>query len=573
MEGGVFIVTKNNGSNVHEVPEKSAQKGNKATNENKLSHFEKLVNSFALKLVSKGKRQRIYEKTAFYFLRFASGGWYKRKEKSELNKKRKEIIKRYLKRCDSLMKKVAFIMSVIAKPAKKIVAAGVVLCSALIMINTASYDVVLGVYAGGELVGYLDSKSVMTTAINSVELDMRKTSDTNYTLNPDIDYVFVNVKSPVLLNDADCYRIAYNIASSDFVDAYALYVDDKFVAACTEFSAVNQIIADLKLPGESNASGTVKNEVKHYYQKCLKSTVVEPDKLAELLGASLYGEDFASENTVDLTMDKDKNANENNNAEVLIIEDTDIPRFAIGNTAGPIPNKLSDGTKITTDRNELLVELNLVYERFETKTETIGYETTYIESDDYYIGTQMLKSSGRDGSAEVTYKIEYDKNGEISRAAVSRTVISEPVSEVMVIGTSPAPTVHSSGTLIWPTDVPKGVSSYYGGRELFGNYDFHLGIDILNDYGNDIWAADSGVVTFAGYHYSYGYYVTIEHENGMITRYAHMSRIYTEEGMEVKQGEVIGAIGKTGVATAYHLHFEVRIDDKTVDPLNYLPEL
>ena len=249
-----------------------------------------------------------------------------------------------------------------------------------------------------------------------------------------------------------------------------------------------------------------------------------------------------------------------------------ITRFSGGQNALAIPHTLSDGTKITTDKNELFDELELVYVKNETVTEAIPYETTYIESEDYYIGTQMLKTTGREGSAEVVYEIEYDKHGEISRTAISRTVTNEPVTEVMVIGTSKAPTVNPSGNFVWPTAVPKGISSYYGGRQLFGNYDFHLGVDILNSYGNDIRAADSGTVTYAGYNGSYGYYVTIEHADGYSTLYAHMSKLYTETGAEVKQGDVIGAIGKTGVATAYHLHFEVRIDGKTVNPLDYLPE-
>lgn len=534
-----------------------------------------MVNSIASKLISREKKNTFYEKTVFKALKLTSKPWYKRRTKAELKRKRNDIIKRYLERCDSLVKKASFVMSVIAKPLKNIAVFGVVVFSAVTIYSTATYDVVLGVYVGDELVGYLDSKSVMTNAINAVQSDMESVSDCNYTLDMNVDYVFVNVKNPVLLNDADCYRIAYNIASKDFVDAYALYVDGQFIAACTDYDSLSEILN--KATGEDGTegnSGFVKNDMKHYYQKCLKSTVVPPDKIAELLNI-----EFAAKNDITVTVDSDTMVQAYSN---VLAENGDnhddfdgvgIPRFATEGSVLSIPNKLSDGTKITTDRSELQVELDLVYEKYETKIETIGYETTYINSDDYYEGTQMLKTGGREGSAEVEYRIEYDKDGEISREVVSKKIIKEPITEVMVIGTSPAPTANSTGNLIWPTNTDRGISSDYGGRSLFGSYDFHLGIDIINGYANDIWAADSGVVTFAGYHNSYGYYVTIEHANGMVTRYAHMSKIYTEKGAQVKQGDVIGAIGKTGVATAYHLHFEVIIDGKTVDPLNYLPEL
>ncbi|MBQ7821871.1 MAG: peptidoglycan DD-metalloendopeptidase family protein [Clostridia bacterium] len=460
-------------------------------------------------------------------------------------------------------------LSVLIEPIKILAVAATVTVCAAFMINASSYEVVLGVYANGDLVGYLESKSPMTTALASLESDLGSLIGSEYTVKCDIDYSFVNVKDPKLLNDADCYRTLYNIAASDFVDAYALYVDGDFVAASSEFDTLNAMLRQLT---SDDTSGAVKNDIRISNQLCLKSSVMTEEQIAELLALEIAesAEPMAVSETDDINRVEVVEATDR--AKELDTLNSGITRFSGGQNALAIPHTLSDGTKITTDKNELFDELELVYVKNETVTEAIPYETTYIESEDYYIGTQMLKTTGREGSAEVVYEIEYDKHGEISRTAISRTVTNEPVTEVMVIGTSKAPTVNPSGNFVWPTAVPKGISSYYGGRQLFGNYDFHLGVDILNSYGNDIWAADSGTVTYAGYNGSYGYYVTIEHADGYSTLYAHMSKLYTETGAEVKQGDVIGAIGKTGVATAYHLHFEVRIDGKTVNPLDYLPE-
>lgn len=534
---------------------------NKISPKRELSLYERIVNSLSLKLVNKCKKNGICEKIFFKAVKARAPKWYE-------NNKRKDIIKRYVSRCDSLAKKAGFILSVTGEKIRNIAALGVALVCAVMIVNATTYDVVLGVYVNGEHVGYLDSKAPMNTAISLVESDMSRIGGTDYTFNCNIEYSFVNTKSPKLLNDADCYRIMYNVASKDYVDAYALYVDGEFITACSDLSSIEMIIDSVK-----STDGNLKSNIKSYYQKCLKSTVVEKDEVVRLLNVEVEStNNITLEDTNDTRVQAYDTVLENeaeNTAKAE--EETSIPRFSISNSS-PIPSTLADGTKITTDKNELLKELDLVYERFETKTEPLAYETTYVESEDYYVGTKMLKTGGREGSAEVTYRIEYDKNGEISREIVSKEVTREPVTEIMIIGTSPAPTANSSGNLIWPTDYSGGISSDYGGRQLFGSYDFHLGVDIINDYGNDIWAADSGVVTHAGYHYSYGYYVDIEHANGMLTRYAHMSWIYTYTGAEVKQGDVIGAIGQTGVATAHHLHFEVRIDDVTVDPLNYLPE-
>jgi murein DD-endopeptidase MepM/ murein hydrolase activator NlpD len=123
----------------------------------------------------------------------------------------------------------------------------------------------------------------------------------------------------------------------------------------------------------------------------------------------------------------------------------------------------------------------------------------------------------------------------------------------------------SSG-YIWPAD---GVlTSGFGWR--WGR--MHAGIDIAAPTGTPIWAAASGVVEYAGWNSGgYGNLVEIRHADGTITRYAHMSAIYVQEGQSVSQTQVIGAIGSTGFSTGPHLHFEVRPGGGgAVNPIAYL---
>jgi murein DD-endopeptidase MepM/ murein hydrolase activator NlpD len=82
-------------------------------------------------------------------------------------------------------------------------------------------------------------------------------------------------------------------------------------------------------------------------------------------------------------------------------------------------------------------------------------------------------------------------------------------------------------------------------------------------------AADSGVVVTAGYHYSYGNYVIINHGNGMRTLYAHASRLNVHVGQSVKQGDVIAYVGSTGDSTGNHCHFEVYVNGTRVSARNY----
>ena len=101
--------------------------------------------------------------------------------------------------------------------------------------------------------------------------------------------------------------------------------------------------------------------------------------------------------------------------------------------------------------------------------------------------------------------------------------------------------------------------------------DFHTGIDLAGNYGDKIFAYKKGTIVYVQYsNKSYGNMVLIEHDNGLKTRYAHMSSISVEKGDIVECGDVIGRVGSTGNSTGNHLHFEIIIDNKTVNPYNYI---
>lgn len=115
--------------------------------------------------------------------------------------------------------------------------------------------------------------------------------------------------------------------------------------------------------------------------------------------------------------------------------------------------------------------------------------------------------------------------------------------------------------LLWPTDSHQ-INQYFGWR--------HTGVDIHGRYNNAIYAADDGVVEFAGWNSGgYGLMVLINHGNGMKTRYAHASKLYVKAGQHVSRGEVLAMVGTTGRSTGPHLHFEVIINGKVQNPLAY----
>ncbi|MCW2666619.1 MAG: Peptidase, partial [Frankiales bacterium] len=110
-----------------------------------------------------------------------------------------------------------------------------------------------------------------------------------------------------------------------------------------------------------------------------------------------------------------------------------------------------------------------------------------------------------------------------------------------------------------------GLTSRYGPR--WGR--MHKGLDFGAAYGSSIRAVRSGQVISSGYDGGYGNLVLIEHADGVVTAYAHMSRIVVRGGY-VSAGQVIGRVGSTGHSTGPHLHFEVRVGGRQINPLPWL---
>lgn len=103
-----------------------------------------------------------------------------------------------------------------------------------------------------------------------------------------------------------------------------------------------------------------------------------------------------------------------------------------------------------------------------------------------------------------------------------------------------------------------------------GEHEVHTGLDISATFGTAIEATADGIVIFAGPYGGYGNVVVIDHGYGVTTRYGHMSRIDATAGQRVHRGMKIGAVGSTGRSTGPHCHYEVRLHDRPVNPLNYL---
>jgi len=124
---------------------------------------------------------------------------------------------------------------------------------------------------------------------------------------------------------------------------------------------------------------------------------------------------------------------------------------------------------------------------------------------------------------------------------------------------------------VWPV-VGKLESGFGGRSNPFGgkSYEFHSGQDIDAAPGDPVVAGASGTVSFVGWQNGYGQLIVVDHGGGLTTRYGHLSHIDVGQGQTVARSQFIGRVGSTGRSTGPHLHYEVRINDEPVNPLQYL---
>mgnify|MGYP000886981204 CR=1 FL=1 len=201
------------------------------------------------------------------------------------------------------------------------------------------------------------------------------------------------------------------------------------------------------------------------------------------------------------------------------------------------------------------------------KTEVIPYTTKVTTSTS--VSSTQVKQKGENGEKQITYVLT-KKNGRVIENKVLAEVITrKPVDRIVVTGPRTSYTMTASrggshvGGLSWP--LSGKITSHYGARR--GS---HTGMDIDGKTGDPIRAAAAGTVTSAGRSGNYGLIVTIDHGNGLKTRYAHCSSILVKVGEEVSRGQVIARVGSTGRSTGAHLHFEVLSGGSYQNPLRYL---
>lgn len=452
-------------------------------------------------------------------------------------------------------------------------------------IPTESYRV----YLKGELIGLIKSEDELNNYINDKQQDLKEKYDVDKVYIPnDINVV----KDITYENNLTSVSSVYNTISekSPFtIKGYVFTIDKTKSTDYTEGTDEdpNATVEDKEKIIKINVldKELFKNSVmktvfsfitEEEYENVINETQNAIIDTGEIIEA-LYIEDYITSKEAYIPVNEKIYTNEEELTQVLLFgsdknmsiytvskEDTlesvaeankmNVNELLIANSALRSANALLyEGQQLTVGVMNPL--FSMVEEKHVVSDQTISYKTEYVYDNTKMVGEQYVKTQGSNGITRVTQKVKI-VNGETINALISGSEEIKPVVNEVIVRGGKRPTIVSAGNWGWPTNIPYIITSNYGWR--WGR--LHRGVDISGTgYGSPVYAAKPGVVVDVKYHYSFGYYVTINHQNGYYTRYEHLASLsrYVKEGDYVKMGDTIGDMGNSGASQGTHLHFEI----------------
>lgn len=243
-----------------------------------------------------------------------------------------------------------------------------------------------------------------------------------------------------------------------------------------------------------------------------------------------------------------------------------LSRITYNKTMNPL-SEISEGNQVIKDiiKNNYKDDLiKISFSGIKSENVKVSPATRTIWTDEYVIGTVVTKQNGKAGLKEADKLITMENRViKSSKPAVFR-IINQSVDKVVAVGTK-NPILAGIAFLSKPSR--GGITSYFGYR--WGK--LHKGLDIGAAIGTPIYAAADGTIEFASWDSGgYGNLIKINHGSGIVTFYGHTSKMVVKAGQSIKRGQLIAYVGSTGHSTGPHVHFEVRLNGESVNPLKYL---
>jgi murein DD-endopeptidase MepM/ murein hydrolase activator NlpD len=464
---------------------------------------------------------------------------------------------------------------------------GVAAIALMLVFSAISSAQVFSVSVNGQVVGYVQDKADYASLVNSAKDNISKENGNSEIFIQEADIELKPVIKPGAIavasqtsSNASSASYAASTGSSAAASGNSGAIEDALIDTLIRGDAVKATVYNIEINGQPMATLATMKEASDVLQNIAAAYKVDlQDATAgfvddvQIIGKTLDLDAVHTESSESVT-------------EFLLTGVNDVRAYTA--KAKDSIKDITTALGITEDElhfaypeyDFLLIRAGDVFE-YTQNTPHLQYKTSGVEDADIpipydtieertnslYLGERETKIAGVDGLRHVKRDIT-----RINGVIVSSTEISsETVRE-----SSPA-TVRT-GTLLVPGDV--GLSGETGGGPLgrpLAAWSFsrglggaHMGDDLLAPQGTPILSAEHGVVTFTGVYGGYGNLVIVDHGNGLQTYYAHCDTINVAEGQIVERGQQIATVGITGRATAYHLHFEVRVGGVAQEPLDWI---
>lgn len=434
---------------------------------------------------------------------------------------------------------------------------------AYIVQDRMNVNYVLEVMVNGEPVGSVASEQVFESARDDVQGRIQTVQDSDQDAQAtmaavtqlELDPTYTLAIGGDVMNEMEVANAILSASGGAIGEATAVYIDGSLQFVTQDGDHLRSYLESVKQPYEDASDPNVRVSFVHdislvdglYLQASMVSYSDILSVLNEGGGARTYT--AAEGDTVQTVLDATGVAWDSLAALNPELTGTD--------------QELAAGTEVITGvQSPDLLQVKVI--RRESYTSEIPYDTVETQSSEYDFGETVVTSAGQNGLQEITQDITYIDGVQTEISTVSVETLQEPVSEYVTKGThlkSGMTANYGSGEWMWPVPQYTYVSRWMSS--------FHKGADICAAYGTPIYASDSGVVVTAGFHYSYGNYVVIDHGNGWTTLYGHMSALGCSSGQAVERGEVIGYVGSTGNSTGNHCHFEMHHNGTLVSARNF----
>ncbi|MEG0824469.1 MAG: peptidoglycan DD-metalloendopeptidase family protein [Oscillospiraceae bacterium] len=410
------------------------------------------------------------------------------------------------------------------------------------------------VSVNGTQLGTVKNQQAFETVVDRVENRASDILGYDYTLDVTPDYSFALTEKSKLSSVSGFETYLFNQVG-EVMKTHVLTIDGKFVGAAANESDLTAMLEELKAPfiTENTVSAEFVGDVALTYEYTATAAEQDLSKMRTVLHGN------SKEKTIYTVQKGDTYS------EIAYNNDMSMDELMTLNPQADL-NRLMIGDELTINGSVPFLSVKTV--DAVTYDEDIACPIEERKDASLYQGDTKVIDPGVLGKATVSANIDRLNGVEQSRTVVSSTVLSEPTTRIVAVGTKARPKTMPKGYFIWPTY--GRITSYFGYRSLFGSYNFHSGLDIAVPYGTAIAAADGGTVVCAGWKGSYGNLVIIDHGNGTRTYYGHNSTLLVSKGEKVYQGETIARAGSTGNSTGPHCHFEIQVNGTAVNPLSYL---